>query len=138
MHSCSIWYYYRPMTFKDPNRPKGEGHELGAIAISGAFEQPLQSLLLPRPPQPNPAPQWRVVGEVSIREQLKELEAFTREFEVFSSRFMHHCDIGRQVSFVLRRTASLLGFWEPVSPKLKITILVYYPVNPSYKLCSGT
>lgn len=90
------------LTLRDVTRLRGEGNEVGTISLRSHFEQPLESLLLPRQPRRRAGP-VKNLGEQTLRKELEEFEAFLRDFEVFSSRFMHHCDTWRDVSFMLRR-----------------------------------
>lgn len=105
------------LPLRDVMRPRGEGSEVGSVWVDAQFLQPLGSLLLPRQTLQSSRP-WHIVGDRPIREQLKEFEAFLREFEVFSSRFMHHCDTWRQWSFMLRRVVQ----WD--SPLITLACLI--------------
>jgi len=98
-------------------RLKGENNEVGTISIKGRFEQPLQSLLLPRQSRQSSGPVVNL-GDQTLRHQFQEFEAFLREFEVFSSRFMHHCDVWRHLSFTARRIVQ----WD--SPLLTLACLL--------------
>eukprot|EP00928_Gymnodinium_smaydae_P017912 TRINITY_DN16835_c0_g2_i1.p1 TRINITY_DN16835_c0_g2~~TRINITY_DN16835_c0_g2_i1.p1 ORF type:complete len:944 (-),score=184.91 TRINITY_DN16835_c0_g2_i1:106-2634(-) len=87
------------LPLRDPSIP-GRGAEssaVGTIQVDGMLSQPLESLFLPRPAR-RTTKSWQSVGEKPLREQLKELEEFLQDFEVFSSRFVHHCDTWRQIS----------------------------------------
>eukprot|EP00929_Paragymnodinium_shiwhaense_P083914 TRINITY_DN44848_c0_g1_i1.p1 TRINITY_DN44848_c0_g1~~TRINITY_DN44848_c0_g1_i1.p1 ORF type:complete len:1169 (-),score=214.03 TRINITY_DN44848_c0_g1_i1:117-3623(-) len=86
--------------------------EVGRISLAGYFQQPFESLVLPRPtPLQMRAKTWQSVGERTLREQFRELDAFLQDFEIFSSRFMHHCDTWRDLSILGRR---VLQWDEPV------------------------
>lgn len=87
---------------RDPTLPRADGHEVGAVCVNVCFQQPVQSLLLPRPVRQQPPP-WKPPDNRPLREQFRELESFLQEFEVFSNRFMHHCDTSKRLSIVLRR-----------------------------------
>eukprot|EP00913_Durusdinium_trenchii_P002142 g1979.t1 len=91
------------LSLRDVDRPKGENSEVGFLRAWCSFEQDLGSLLLPRPHKP-PKAAWQTVGiDKGMREQLKELETFMQQFEVFSSRFMHHSDVSRSLSLKYKR-----------------------------------
>ncbi|CAK9043518.1 unnamed protein product, partial [Durusdinium trenchii] len=106
------------LSLRDVDRPKGENSEVGFLRAWCSFEQDLGSLLLPRPHKP-PKAAWQTVGiDKGMREQLKELETFMQQFEVFSSRFMHHSDVSRSLSLKYKRIVQ----WD--SPGVTICCLV--------------
>ncbi|CAJ1412890.1 unnamed protein product, partial [Effrenium voratum] len=81
------------LPLRDLARPR-ENSEVGFLKAWCRFDQSYGALLLPRPPRP--AKPVLDVGGKGIREQFKELEAFMQEFEVFSSRFIYHCEVSRR------------------------------------------
>lgn len=117
-------------TFEIPVRniekPKGEGSQVGSVRFHGCFVQPMQSLVLPRPLRQGTAPHWKTVGDKPLREQLKEFEAFLKEFEIFSNRFMHHCDFGRDISFRLRHILEWHSPFLTIACMLSVTIVISF------------
>lgn len=89
------------LPLKDSVKPLVANSRLGNVYVQCAFEQTLHSLLLPRPTCQRQGLQ-HMVGIKSIREQLQDFEVFLKDFETFSSRFMHHCDAWRRISIMGR------------------------------------
>jgi len=71
-----------------------ESYAAGSIHIMGFFRQSFQSLFLPRPVRPRQVCYHLV--DMPYKTQLKE-------FESFSSRFVHHCETWQRLSIRLKR-----------------------------------
>ncbi|CAE7491144.1 gms1 [Symbiodinium natans] len=102
---------------RDLHRPRGEGSQVGSVRLEVGFYQDLGGLLLPRPSK-QASTAWPVGGDKGLREQLRELEAFMQQFEVFSSRFGNHCDTSRSLSMEYR----LIIQWD--NPLLTLLCLI--------------
>lgn len=112
------------LLLKDVYRPKGESCAVGYLKAWLSFDQSISALLLPRPTRP-PLAAWQTVGtDKSIREQIKELEAFMQQFEVFSSRFMYHCDVSRGLSLEYKRIVQWDAPLLTVFCLLALTVLI--------------
>eukprot|EP00434_Breviolum_minutum_P042171 symbB.v1.2.037522.t1/scaffold5566.1/size25801/2 len=136
------------LILKDVYRPRAEGSDVGFLKAWLSFEQPVSALLLPRPTLSAPTAAWQTVGftDKSIREQVKELDAFMQQFEVFSSRFMYHCDVSRGLSLEYKRIVQwdrplltlcclvaltvLIGFFHdytlPVAVLMLLGVILWY------------
>jgi len=111
------------LPLRDVSLPKpAEGPSVGTILVEGFLEQPLESLLLPRPTSIGRDKKWGTTGAKSILQQIREIEDFLQEFEVFSQRFMYHCDTWRALSIQFRT----ILFWD--SPMKSLATLVFVTV----------
>lgn len=103
-----------------------EDEEVGSIMIDGTFDQPLESVLLPRVAARSERKDWESVGEKTFMEQFKELDTFLKEFEVFSSRFMHHCDTWKRISIVARRVVQWDDLFVTLLCLLLVTVVILF------------
>lgn len=113
-HRCRDQNLHVPL--RDPEIRGVESH-IGSIAICGKFEQPVSSLLVPRPPMMRNKPRT-TIGDKSLREHIRAVQDFLEEFEVFSKRFMYHTEMWRDIGFRFR----YLVEWD--SPCLTLSVLV--------------
>jgi len=93
--------------------------ELASMSVTVCFVQSWMSIFLNRKTSaPIADGPWQSVGHRPLREQFRESEALFREFEIFTNRFIYHCELWRKLVISGRR----LAYWD--RPPLTILCLL--------------